>query len=236
MDNEIIKEDINNEIIEEDINNEIENYDEVTMRNIDYNITKSIEKTEEKKEFNKSMELNNDNRYKHELNNFLLIHTTIAALLITCGVVIMNYIEQTSIVNNIYKMISILFFIGGWIYLAFILAKNREDFYKRVIAFTSLGIIISTISVKYFISEFKEPPLIFPALFALCWLILGYYNAESLDINHKLISILGATCILISIIISLQLKRNNCIVDGPGMPLFLLGWGIVIFINSKRMI
>lgn len=32
----------------------------------------------------------------------------------------------------------------------------------------------------------------------------------------------------------LPYQRKNCIVDGPGMPLFMLAFGIIILLNSNR--
>ena len=80
--------------------------------------------------------------------------------------------------------------------------------------------------------EKREIPKILPIIFAISWLVLGFFTGEHLNNNLKFLGLLASILVLISMMVSLPFQRKECIVDGPGMPLFVIAWFIIIYLNS----
>jgi len=168
-----------------------------------------------------------------KINNNLLIQTSIAAILVIFGVVTKNSFEQLGFPNHpIGKPIGMGMFIIGWIYLAYILSINKPN--KLMFILPSVGIVIAVMMMKQYMVKKQTPPMIFPLIFAISWIMLGLNVGNHLSGNQKYIGLFASLLVLLSMMQMLPFQRTNNIVDGPGMPIFVIAWGILIILNSNR--
>jgi membrane-associated HD superfamily phosphohydrolase len=173
-----------------------------------------------------------------KLNEHLLFHTTIAALLVIFGVIVKNSFEQLNKNNHPWgKLISgqhlgKILFISGWLYTAFILSKNKKN--SHILSLSSLAILIVVMIMKYLMNNNKNVPFYLPLIFAFSWLILGYNVGSHFNGLLKYSGLISSILVILSMMVTLPFQRMFNIVDGPGMPLFIFAWVIIIFINSMR--
>ena len=71
-----------------------------------------------------------------------------------------------------------------------------------------------------------EDPMPLPIIFAGAWLMLGY-SVE------PIYGTFAAILVLISMLVSLPWQRKNNVIDGPGMPLFVIAWFMLAFLNAR---
>ena len=88
--------------------------------------------------------------------------------------------------------------------------------------------------MKQYMVKKQTPPMVFPLIFALSWIILGFNVGNHLSGNQKYIGLFASFLVLLSMMHMLPFQRINNIVDGPGMPLFVIAWVIFIILNSNR--
>ena len=168
-----------------------------------------------------------------KIDNNLLIQTSIAACLVIFGVVTKNSFEQLGFPNHpIGKPVGMGMFIMGWIYTAYVLSINKPN--KRMFILPSVGIVTAVMMMKTYMLNKQTPPVIFPLIFAVAWIILGLNVGNHLPGNQKYIGVFASLLVLLSMMKILPFQRKNNIVDGPGQPLFVIAWGILIILNSNR--
>ena len=168
-----------------------------------------------------------------QINTNLLIQTFIAACLVIFGVVTKNSFEQLGFPNHpIGKPIGMGMFIMGWIYTAYILSINKPN--KLMFILPSALIVMSVMMMKQYMVKKQNPPMVFPAIFALSWIILGLNAGNHLVGNQKYLGLFASFLVLLSMMKILPYQRTHNIVDGPGQPLFVIAWGILIMLNSNR--
>ena len=168
-----------------------------------------------------------------KLNNRLFIETSIASCLVIFGVVIKNSFEQMGVPNHpIGNPLGMLLFVSGWIYTAYILSIKKQN--KFAFILPSIGIVASVVMMKQYMVNKQTPPMVFPLIFAASWIILGLMVGNHLQGNMKYIGLIASALALVSMMNILPFQRKNNIVDGPGMPLFVIAWGIIVILNSNR--
>jgi hypothetical protein len=169
-----------------------------------------------------------------KLNNNLFLHTSIGALLVIFGVVTKNTLEQLKSPNHIIgKPLGMAMFVIGWLYTAWILSQGKSNKLPLFII-PSLVILGSVMTMKTYMSNKKKPPMIFPILFSISWIILGFGVGNHLKTLCKYTGLIASILVLISMMGFLPKQRMLCVVDGPGMPLFTIAWFIIIILNSCR--
>ena len=168
-----------------------------------------------------------------KINTNLLIQTSIAACLVIFGVVTKNSFEQLGFPNHpIGKPLGMGMFIMGWIYIAYIFSINKPN--KLAFILPSIGIVIAVMMMKQYMVKKQTPPMVFPVIFALSWIILGLNAGNHLVGNQKYLGLFASFLVLLSMMVILPFQRTNNIVDGPGQPLFVIAWVILIILNSNR--
>lgn len=167
-----------------------------------------------------------------QLNDYYIYQTVIAAIMIILGVVIKNSLKifTDKTVSDFMKLLGVSFFLFGWIYMAFILSKDRSN--SLVIIVSSLGILLSAMIMNYLMEKNLEINIILPIIFIVCWLLLGFSIGTHLKDYKKYLGIFAGLLVILSMVVSLPFQRQNCLVDGPGMPLFVIAWFIVVYLNS----
>ena len=167
------------------------------------------------------------------LNNRLLLETGIASSMVLFGVVIKNTFEQLEMPNHsVGKPLGMGLFILGWVYIAYILSKHKPN--KLLFILPSIGVLLSVLMMKSYMSKKTAPPMIFPIIFALSWITLGFGVGNHLTGYSKYVGLLASAMVLISMMKMLPLQRKNNVVDGPGMPVFVIAWVIIMLVNSNR--
>lgn len=167
------------------------------------------------------------------LNNSLFLKTSIAALLVIFGVIIKNSFEQMNIPNHyIGKPLGIFLFLIGWILSAYSLSLYKQN--KIVFIVPCVLIFIVVMMMKSFMMSGQSVPIYLPIIFGLSWILIGFMVGNHLKNNLKYVGLLSSICVLFSMMYLLPIQRNSCIVDEPGMPLFVIVWAIIIILNSLR--
>tara|TARA_B110000008_G_scaffold271592_1_gene303250 strand:+ start:127 stop:642 length:516 start_codon:yes stop_codon:yes gene_type:complete len=162
-----------------------------------------------------------------------VLHTSVAAVLVISGVVMKNSFEQLKMPNHaIGKPLGMLLFTLGWIYTAKVLSDDRQS--KMWFIVPSLTILVSVMVMKHYMQKGNNPPMILPLLFAISWILLGAKVGEHRIDYLKYTGLAASILVLLSMMVSLPWQRSVCVVDGPGMPLFVAAWGIIILLNSSR--
>jgi len=161
---------------------------------------------------------------------------SLGALLVIAGVVLKNTSEQLGEPNHpVAKPLGMVAFIVGWLVVAYSVALTRENklpFNNRTLmAFgTTFGIIYAVMQMKKYMVAGATPPMVFPALFAGSWLLLGYVTGNLNGTSG--IGLLAAILVLLSMMVSLPWQRKKKVIDGPGMPLFVIGWILLALSNA----
>lgn len=167
------------------------------------------------------------------LNDTLFNHTSLSALMVIAGVVIKNSGNKLGLKDHkIVKPLAMFLFIGGWLYAAYALSLGRQDRLLTVLA--SLAIVGSVTFMKLCMDEGKEPGKMLPVIFAIAWIALGYAVSEHLPGMARYYGLVASALVLGSMMVALPYERKQCLVDGPGMPMFVIAWFIMIVTNSMR--
>lgn len=161
---------------------------------------------------------------------------SLGALLVIAGVVLKNSAEQLGKPNHsVAKPLGMVAFVVGWLIVAYSVAITRGgklQWNKRTLmAFgTAFGIVYAVVQMKKYMVKGQKPPMIFPALFAGSWLLLGYVTG---NLNGTTgLGLLAAITVLVSMMGVLPWQRKKKVIDGPGMPMFVIGWILLALSNS----
>lgn len=174
-----------------------------------------------------------------KFNNNIALQTTLASLLVIFGVVTKNSFEQLGQPEHpIAQPVGLTLFVVGWLYVAYILSVGKN---KALFFIPALLILGSVLMMKQHMKKNKESeeevvemPMIYPAVFALSWLVIGFAVGNHLSGAMKYLGLLATVFVLVSMMNMLPYQRENCVVDGPGMPLFVIAWGLIVFLNASR--
>ena len=182
-----------------------------------------------------------------QLNDEALALTSLGAAGVISGVVIKNSMEQLSKKNSVLaKFVGPAIFVGGWLLVLWAVIRGDVGLNATTIqASLAVAMIIGVVMyMKDKMSKKEKIEWYIGLLFPLGWILLaytiglgGFDNITNLSIDQVLdikpiLSFSSAAVILISMLWALPWQRKNCIVDGPGMPLFCLGWALLIGANS----
>lgn len=168
-----------------------------------------------------------------KISKNLLIKTSVAALLVIYGVVTKNSFEQLGMPDHpIGKPLGMGMFAVGWFYTAYILSLGKPN--KLMFVLPSLAIIGSVVKMKEYMAKKETPPTIFPLAFAASWIILGLGVGNHLTGNQKYFGLSASLLVLASMMKVLPFQRENNVVDGPGLPMFVVAWFIIVILNSMR--
>ena len=169
------------------------------------------------------------------LNNQLVLGTSAASLLVIFGVVVKNSLEQLGMSKHVVgNYIGMGLFILGWMYTAYILSLHKSN--KMLVSLASIGVVLSVLMMKTYMAEKQTPPMMFPLIFVISWILIGLESGSHLSGYKKYLGLIATLMVLISMMNMLPFQRKNNIVDGPGMPFFVIAWIIIVFLNSNRQI
>lgn len=164
-----------------------------------------------------------------QLDDGKLMRGVLAGMLITFGVVAKNTSEQASSLpyglKNILPVLGMIMFVGGWALEAYTLGEGKPMKDKLKFIIPSAVIVVVVMLMKKMMKAGKNPmPL--PIIFAVSWLLLGFFV-------QPMYGTLAAVFVLLSMLISLPWQRKSGVIDGPGMPLFVIAWFMLAFLNAR---
>ena len=151
--------------------------------------------------------------------------TSLAATLITTGVILKNSSEQMKNAPEFMAKLGMLCFISGWAGMAWSLSIGKD---KMLNFGASAAIVSAVLLMKNKMKNKEDVPMVLPIMFALGWIALGY------NMNNQKLGLSAAALVLFSMLYLLPLQRAQGIVDGPGMPLFVVAWFLIIYSNSRK--
>lgn len=151
----------------------------------------------------------------------------IGASMVTAGVVVKNSCEQMGNPHPAWgsRYIGPTLFVVGWLVVAHLIASKLSPVgYNRnaMLVYGSVAGIL--LSANYIHKNHRNK--MHSIVCAASWLILGYMAGTS-DRARKL-GIAAAISVLLSMMVAMPWQRANNVVDGPGMPLFVIGWVLLI--------
>lgn len=164
------------------------------------------------------------------LNDILFKHSTISSIMIIFGIMIKNSGNKLGFKDyDIITNISAFLFIGGWLYLTYALSLYRSN--KIPIIISSLTIVATVTFMKTYI---KNDNKALKGIFALAWIILGYAISEHLPNESKYYGFIAIAMVLYAMKVALPYERKQCLIDGPGMPMYIIAMFIIVILNSIR--
>lgn len=184
---------------------------------------------------------------------------SIAALMVIFGVVMKNSAEQLGMkIDSPLSLAGVAAFAIGWVWNAYILSKGRDkNLHKFCLAGGSLGVLGSVAMMKKRMLDEKKKAESkdsnknnnnkdnnntqeklsmqnLKIIFIICWVAIGMCVGSHLDNNCKYCGLIATGCVLASMLHNLPLQRKLNVVDGPGMPLFVIAWIIIVILNSMN--
>jgi hypothetical protein len=172
-----------------------------------------------------------------QLNKTHLTKTSYASLAILLGVILMNGLSQAKMSNENSKMVAMALFVGGWLIMPMVLSCGRPKNESWKFYLASYSILVSALVMKFQMMKNKKPEAMYGLMFMAAWLALGFFTATVgvKQSNQKtMFGLLAGVCVILSMVATLPFQRENCVVDGPGMALFALGWVFLTLVNSHR--
>jgi len=152
----------------------------------------------------------------------------IGAGLIIAGVIVKNSMEQMKAGNS---MVGMALFVSGWILFANAVARNTAIRpMGQYLPYLASGLIVgSVIGMKTIKNGPNKKERMMPYLggFVVGWLLLGY----SIGCCWEIV-VPSVLLVFLSMMYFLPKQRKHNIVDGPGLPLFMLAWLGMIAANN----
>jgi hypothetical protein len=156
-------------------------------------------------------------------------------LLVLGSTVLYNTFKEMDALSLIPFVISLCAFAIGWIILAAVLV-HVGMVSRNLGVLISIGCIslstITTIIAEYLKIDLGAAKSILTAVYVLGWLALGFFVGEGLNPHAKILGILGAVTVLLGQTVILPVQREEGVVDGPGLPLYTLGLGLLTLANA----
>jgi len=178
------------------------------------------------------------------LDNDLMMKTSIASFIIIFSITIRNTIDniiesthERSTQNKkldmskIGKLSCTFLFIIGWMIFAYIISLDRKN--KELYIAPCIGVVLSIIISNNYINNNNKQSIIIPVILYLSWCMIGLMVGNHYDGNYKYIGLISTLLVYVSNELILPYEHRNDI-DGPGMLLYVIAWGIIIIINSNR--
>jgi hypothetical protein len=163
--------------------------------------------------------------------------TLLGGLLVLSGVVTKNTSEQMEQEDSfVGSKLGPALFVLGWAIVAYSIAlPSNTKGYIAPIEFDQhtiqtliavSAIVSSVFMMKKLMDSGKKIPMMYPAMFAGGWLLLGFTVGGYLGM-------VSALLVIGSMMGVLPWQRENCVVDGPGMPMFTIAWLLLAAGNSN---
>lgn len=155
----------------------------------------------------------------------------LGSVLVILGVVLKNSMQQMGKGDSMAGMIS---FVAGWALVAHAVAKNQFNVGgNQTLPYVAAAIVVGAVMAMKIGTNEEKKKRMKPLLLAFIvgWILFGY----SMNANSMMVGI-SVAMVFLSMLFFLPKQRKNCIVDGPGFPLFVLAWvGLWLANNGMKI-
>jgi hypothetical protein len=170
-----------------------------------------------------------------------ILKVLLPATVIIIGMIVTNGGNQYYTTNTRSTIIAGAFmFTMGWISLMYGIVTQSNKFVKgkrsNLLITASVIIVLSFVCITYIIPKaaIHTPWIVaFGMMFTCGWILLGYAISIDRPQRSQGLGLGAAIAIILSILVFLPLQRRRSIVDGPGMALFAVGWGLMAAANGS---
>lgn len=159
----------------------------------------------------------------------VLLPSVVAAIMIVAGVVLENSLDQ---LNMDATVLAPMLFIGGWTLFARAVVRNRINVLtpQTMTPYIAAAlIVVGVMAMKMLKGEggVAVPDIVPKLMFVGGWLLLAFSIGR-----HPWIAFGSALLVFGSMMYALPLQRIKGVVDGPGMPMFVMAWAGMVYANS----
>lgn len=177
---------------------------------------------------------NNNNAMAATAARPQLVPSVLGAILVISGVVLKNSLEQLD--RSPSKMGPALF-LAGWFLFARSVAHNEVNIAvpgQAIFPYiAAAAIVFSVIASKMRQKSGKtgsngKVAKILKGLFIGGWILLALSIGR-----HTLVALGGCLLVFASMMVALPKQRELCVVDGPGMPMFVMAWAAMVYANAQ---
>ena len=193
------------------------------------------------------------------LNNKNLMLAILGSSIVYGAVVMKNSSEQMEMApDNIVEQIGMGLFALGWMVVAYVISNKKMGLHSLMSILGSMGILIAVMNMKAIMKEkkmmdmemdakemnneqreeFKQlripglPMEVFMGMFVVSWILVGISVGMGRPMLSKILGAGATGLVLSTMMVILPKQRELCVVDGPGMGLFLLAW-VLLSIGSS---
>lgn len=179
------------------------------------------------------------------MNEEQLQRTSLSALAIVGGVVVKNTVKNLIANGKLPKkgthfwvstLVGIVLFVGGWVGMGWATVEATNGVNEPWI-WVGIAGVVSAVLLQQApdLFGFKAPTMLMATLFIGGWSIFGY-SAAGNDQNKLWLTLPAAGLVISSMALGiLAWQRANCVIDGPGFPMFMVAWGLLILSNSLEL-
>lgn len=155
-----------------------------------------------------------------------------AAAVVVLGVIAKNGIDEAGWGQKVGTYVGAPIFVVGWILVAVALSLGKQGKLGLQIGIwiASALILVSAMAASMAMSHNETPNVAWPVIFGVAWLALGWMAGNS--VRGSVAGLFGGICVIASMMFLLPLQRQHDVVDGPGMPLFVFGWTLVVMAHA----
>lgn len=158
--------------------------------------------------------------------------TALGSLGVISGVIWKNTTEQLGYPHASIGKVGVALFIIGWIILTYGIVSRRKTSVGQVAPILgALAIVSSVMMMKPYQIRGETPPIQYPIMFALGWIIFGLSISAHMGGSFRYIGLVATAFVLSSMMGILPWARKNCVIDNPGYVLFTLAFVLIVAIN-----
>ena len=95
-----------------------------------------------------------------------------------------------------------------------------------------MGVAGSVYFMKSAMASGITPLMIYPLIFISSWAIFGYLISSKFSGMLKYSGLIVTALVISSMMVYLPYPRAQCIVDDPGMPMFVIAWVLYSILSS----
>lgn len=166
-----------------------------------------------------------------ELNSKLFLHTSLASSMLLLSHMAKNSATQFGPQrDDLTGVVGLLLYAIAWAYLIYALTMGRTDD-KWWYIIPGVLIWMSAMFMRFLEENGKRVPIIH-FVYIAGWFVLGYAISKHLTDGKQYLGLTIGACTTLAMGFFLPKQRKNCTVDGPGLPIFMLGCVMATFLNS----
>lgn len=165
------------------------------------------------------------------INRTRLLEMLMATVLVVTGATMSSTAKEakglTEGMRYILAIVGFIFFIGGWGLVAY---RFYQTIPKKAMYFIPgiAAIVISSLVIRFT----TLPKWPFFLGYAAGWALFGWAISSEIEGTDRWLGPSAAALAVASMVGMMPWQRQNCIVDGLGLPLYVAGWVLVSIVHA----